>query len=178
VPFLRPDELAQDSSPMMPVLAHALAEVERQEGRRYDTLLLLDPTSPGRFPEDIERAFRLLDADPLADGVLGCSRPTFNPFWVGVIEREGALAPAFPDAFHHTRRQDVPPFFRINGSLYLWRTDFIRTAARATDGRQLLLELPEQRALSIDDQWEFDLAEALLERGLVEFPWLPPRRST
>lgn len=173
VPFLRPAELARDDTPMMPVLKHALAEVERQEGRRYASVLLLDPTSPGRFPDDIARARELLAADPSADGVIACSRPTFNPFWVGMVQGgDGALAPAFPDAQRYQRRQDVPAFFRINGSLYLWRSAFVEREASAASGRQLLLETPEARAFSIDDAYEFELASILLERGLIEFPWL------
>src|SRR4051812_8742805 len=50
VPFLRPAELATDEAPMMPVLAHAVAAVEAEEGRAYGSVLLLDPTSPGRTP--------------------------------------------------------------------------------------------------------------------------------
>src|SRR5687767_807719 len=45
VPFLRPAELARDETPMFPVLRHALTEMERIDGVRYETLLLLDPTS-------------------------------------------------------------------------------------------------------------------------------------
>src|SRR5262249_5331632 len=140
------------------------------EGRRYGSLLLLDPTSPGRLPSDIERAFALLDADPAADGAIACSRPTFNPFWVGVVVRDKYMEPAFPEAQKYTRRQDVPTFFRVNGALYLWRRDFLMSATHPTAGRQLLLEMPEARAFSIDDQAEFDQAAALLARGLLQFP--------
>ena len=53
VPFLRPAELAQDDTPMIPVLQHALREMEQRDAQRYETILLLDPTSPGRLPVDI-----------------------------------------------------------------------------------------------------------------------------
>lgn len=176
VPFLRPAELARDDSPMMPVLTHALAQIELAEGRQYGSVLLLDPTSPGRTPGDISAAFARLDTDPSADGVIACSKPTFNPFWTGVVEEHGVLRPAFP-GFDHVRRQDVPLFYRINGALYLWRRAFIASGAtRATEGRQLLLEIPEARAFSIDDQAEFELAEAMIDRGLVELPWLTERK--
>src|SRR5690348_11806624 len=69
VPFIRPAELARDDTPMLPVLKHALLEVERLEGRTYGSLLLVDPTSPGRLPGDIDSAFAILDADASADGV-------------------------------------------------------------------------------------------------------------
>lgn len=177
VPFRRPAELASDTAAMMPVLQHALAEVERQEGRAYETLLLLDPTSPGRLPDEIARAAALLDDDASAVGVVACSRPTFNPFWVGVVERpDQRLGYAF-DAARYERRQDVPPFYRINGSLYLWRTSFLRALAPGQNwldaGPHRLLEMPEARAFSIDDAHEFAVAQALLGQRLITLPWLP-----
>jgi N-acylneuraminate cytidylyltransferase len=171
VPFLRPAELAQDDTPMTPVLQHALREIERAEGRTFGSLLLLDPTSPGRLPADVSRAVALLEADPAAQGVMACSRPTFNPFWVGVVEKGAYLAPAFPGP-EYARRQDVPAFLRINGALYLWRRDFIERGASWRDEPHRALEIPEARAFSIDDLYEFQVAEQLVAAGLVELPWL------
>jgi N-acylneuraminate cytidylyltransferase len=173
VPFLRPAELAGDRTPTIPVLQHALAELERRDGVRYGSLLLLEPTSPGRLPEDVERAFALLDANPAADGVVACSRPHFNPLYVGVVQKDGYLARAF-DGAAHVRRQDVPDFFRITGALYLWRREFLaRTGPVWMEGRHLLLEIPELRAFSIDDAQDFAMAELAVTGGLVKLPWLP-----
>ena len=170
-PFLRPAELARDDTAMTPVLQHALHEIERAEGRTYGSLLLLDPTSPGRIPGDVTRAVALLDGDPQAQGVIACSQPTFNPFWVGVVEKDRYLVPAFASP-EYARRQDVPTFLRINGALYLWRRDFIDRGASWRDEPHLVLEIPEARAFSIDDLYEFQLAEQLLTSKLVELPWL------
>lgn len=175
VPFARPAELAQDDTAMTPVLQHALHEVEREERRTYSSVLLLDPTSPGRLPEDVTRSVALLDGDPVAQGVIACSTPTFNPFWVGVVERNGYLAPAFAGP-EFARRQDVPAFRRINGALYLWRRDFIVRGASWRDEPHLLLEIPEARAFSIDDLHEFQVAEQLLAARLIELPWLKETR--
>jgi N-acylneuraminate cytidylyltransferase len=173
VPFMRPPELATDVTPTIPVLVHALDAIERAEGRTFETLLLLEPTSPGRIPDDIGRALAILDADPDADGVIACSQPAFNPFYVGVVERDGYLTPAF-EGHARARRQDVQPFHRINGAVFLWRTSFIRRAPAewVTAGRHRMLEIPEERAFSIDDAQELALADLMLRNGLVELPWL------
>jgi CMP-N,N'-diacetyllegionaminic acid synthase len=171
VPFARPAELAGDETPMLPVLKHALATIEEAEGRPYDALLLLDPTSPGRTPDDVKRAVEILSQSPDADGVVACSRPTFNPFWVGVIDRDGYAEKAFDTTTHFTRRQDVPSFYRINGSLYLWRRSFVMEG-KWPGGKQRILEIPEAHAFSIDDLYEFRLAELVLSSGLVELPWI------
>lgn len=173
VPFLRPPELARDDTPMWPVLRHALAELD-PGADRYDVLLLLDPTSPGRVPEDVEGALRCLGARPDADGVVGVSRPGFNPIWHAVVEDDGLIRHLVPDGIRFGRRQDVPPVYRINASLYAWRTSFVAAETESWfNGRNLLYEVPELRSFHIDEPEDLAVAEALLAARLVELPWLP-----
>jgi CMP-N,N'-diacetyllegionaminic acid synthase len=174
VPFMRPVQLAQDDTPIWPVLQHALNVIEEAGPRRYDYLLLLDPTSPGRLPEDIEGALAKLRAVPGADGIVGVSRPAFNPIWTCVVERDGWMADLIDAGATYTRRQDVPAAFRINAMLYLWRTAFVRGAATSwrVGARNLLYETPELRSLHIDSPEDFAHAELLLHSGAVRLPWL------
>jgi CMP-N,N'-diacetyllegionaminic acid synthase len=173
VPFLRPAELAQDDTPMMPVLQHALQTMEELDGRRYESLLLLDPTSPGRTPDDIARALTMLDEDPEAVGVVSVSEPRFNPRWVCVEPQDGYMAQAFA-AHSFTRRQDVPPVYRINATLYLWRRDYLLGVQedRWMSGKQRMLIIPESRAVHIDELADFQLAELELQAGMLPLPWL------
>jgi N-acylneuraminate cytidylyltransferase len=174
VPFMRPAELAQDDTPMVPVLTHALSALEKLDGRRYESVLLLDPTSPARLPEDITRAAEMLGASDAADGVVACSRPSFNPFWVGVTQTNGMLERVFEPEKAYACRQDVPKFYRVNGALYLWRRDFLlgTDASWLTAGNHLMLEIPEARAFSIDDERELRLLELQIEHGLIQLPWV------
>jgi N-acylneuraminate cytidylyltransferase len=177
VPFLRPAHLAADDTPMAPVVRHALEWVEREEGRPYDAVLLLDPTSPARVPAQLAEAARRLETTPDLDGVVSVSEPTFNPVWVGVRpddERGGALSRYFPAGKGITRRQDAARFLRINGNFYLWRADFVRRleASWLDEGTHAGLEIPEAQAFSIDDDYEFRLIGALVGAGLITLPWL------
>lgn len=174
VPSLRPQELAQDDTPMWPVLRHVLETTEAQENRQYPYLLLLDPTSPGRFPEDIAGALTKLEAIPEADGIIGVSKPEFNPIWHCVVEHDGWMESLFQSAGAYVRRQDVPSVYRINATLYIWRAEFVR---REVDkwldrGKHLIYEVPERRAIHIDDVDEFLRTEALIRQGFISFPWL------
>lgn len=180
VPFLRPPKLARHDTPMWPVLRHALETVEREEGHRYGLLLLLDPTSPARLPGDVAEAVQRLRAVPDADGVVGVSRPDFNPIWHCVVEREGWMADLFEEGGRYDRRQDAPAVYRINGSLYLWRTNFVRTwqGEWRRSGRHLLHEIPDVRAMSIDTLDQFERAELLVKSGLITLPWLTEGRET
>ncbi|MBI2789653.1 MAG: acylneuraminate cytidylyltransferase family protein [Elusimicrobia bacterium] len=171
VPFMRPADLAGADTPMWPVLRHALDEVERLEGKSYDVLMLLDPTSPTRLPEDVRAAAALLGEGD--DGVVCVSRPEFNPLWHTVVEKDGRMADWLPEAGRIARRQDAPELYRINGLLYLWRTEFVRRARDwRAEGRHRMLVVPDARAVSIDDLPQFERVEALARAGLLPMPWL------
>jgi CMP-N,N'-diacetyllegionaminic acid synthase len=175
VPFLRPAELARDDTPMWPVLKHALCEMEAREHCRYDFVLLLSPTCPVRFPEDVSQAIQFLEQDSGAVGVVAASRPTFNPRWVCIdIANGGYMRQSFPDGNLYTRRQDVPEVFRINGVLYLWRRDHIADsdAPHYFTMPHLLLEIPEDRAIDIDTPNDLRLAELLLRNSIIRLPWI------
>ena len=179
VPFLRPAELAQDGTPMWPVVRHALNAVEQSTNTSFDSFLLLDPTSPARQPSDISDAFSRLNENPDSDGVIGVSKPEFNPIWTCVIERDGWMTGLLGDEQEFGSRQEVPPVYRINGSMYLWRTNFIRTHEDSwrAEGKYLMHEIPELRAMSIDDADQFQRAELLVNEGLIKLPWLQKNSS-
>lgn len=175
VPFKRPKELASDDAGMIPVLQHSLIECEKNYKKKFKSLLLLDPTSPGRFPEDIEKAASLLEANIDADGAIGVSEPEFNPFWHCVIEKNGFMNPLIEGAGKFKRRQEVPKVFRINASIYIWRRDFLlseKALKWIDEGKNLMVEIPEIRAFHIDHIEDFDKAKALLEAGIVKLPWI------
>lgn len=174
VPFLRPAELAQDDTPMWPVLQHALRQMERQLDLAFGSLLLLDPTSPARIPEDIVQGIDILQADPAAAGVLSVSEPHFNPRWVCVEDAGGYMKQLFPTSQAYVRRQDVPPVYRINALIYLWRRDHVanESAPRLYDVPHRMLVVPEERAIHIDDPHDFALTELLVREGVLRFPWL------
>lgn len=177
VPWLRPAELATDATPMAPVLRHALAAVEEEEGRPYDALVLLDPTSPVRVPAEVDAAVEQLLGGPDLDGVVSVSEPSFNPVWVGVrpsADEPGVLERYFPEGAGVTRRQDAARYLRINGTFYVWTSAFVRRLESSwfDEGRHAMVEIPESRAFAIDYLEEFEDLEAAVDRGRVVLPWM------
>ena len=164
---------------MWPVLQHALRQVEHGTRELYDMVLLLDPTSPAREPADVAGVLRRLQECSAAYGVIGVLRPDFNPMWNCVVERDGWMEDLVEGGSNYHRRQDAPNVYRINGSLYLWRADFVRTEERPwrRTGGHLIYEIPELRAMSFDTALEFKKAELLLKGGLITLPWLADPRK-
>lgn len=174
VPFLRPTELAQDGTPMWPVLRHALAQAEAQDGP-YDALLLLDPTSPTRELSDVGEALRRLEERPDADGIISVSQPDANPIWHCVVDRAGWMADLIDGGSRFACRQELPVVYHINGLIYIWRAAFMRRVEKdfwRDEGRFLMHETPELRAVSIDTPDQCDRAELLVKGGVIRLSWL------
>lgn len=174
VPFLRPAALAQDGTPMWPVLRHALAQAEAQDGP-YDALLLLDPTSPTRELSDVSEALARLAQRPDADGIISVSQPDANPIWHCVVDRDGWMTDLIDGGNRFACRQELPTVYHINGLLYIWRAAFVRRVEQdfwRDEGRFLMYETPEARAVSIDSAEQFDRAELLVKGGMLRLPWL------
>lgn len=173
VPELRPSHLATSRTPLPAVIRYATELLADDAGA--DSLLLLDPTSPMRVPCDIKRATELLNSRPNVDGVISISCPSFNPLWVGVdftvdqrIRRHRLSEGVF------ARRQDVPQYWRVNGSFYLWRKNFCSTMGVdwLDSGILLGVETRELLSHSIDTEDDFRLVEALLQCGVIDLEWM------
>jgi CMP-N,N'-diacetyllegionaminic acid synthase len=174
VPFIRPAELATDGAPTSPVLQHALHQVEQQEGKRYGSVLLLQPTSPARLPTDLSEALTMLESNAAAVGVVAVAETAFNPRYVCVQRETETLTMAFPEANGQKRRQDVAGVYRITGSLYLWRRDYVQQTSDinlARDPHRMLV-IPKERAIDIDDLYDFQIAELAVSGGICPLPWL------
>lgn len=170
VPFLRSPALAQDDTPIWPVLRHALEAVEQIDRGRFEYVLFLDPTSPLRLPSDVAGAFRRLAASPQAEGVIAVSRLALDPAADFVVQDRGWLKPM--SAVRLVNARPGEPVYRINGLVYIWRAEFVRTQEGWRHGKLLLYEVPALRALSIDDIHLFEQAEGLLRSRCVTLPWL------
>jgi CMP-N,N'-diacetyllegionaminic acid synthase len=174
VSFMRPAELARDETPSLFAMQHAVGEMETREERRFESVLLLQPTSPARQPEDLSRAISMLEQDSRSVGVVAVSVPGFNPRYVCLEEKDGYAVRAFPQDKTYSRRQEVPLVYRINGLLYLWRRDYLMQASKENlfAGPHRMLIIPRERAVDIDDLYDFQVAEFLVREGIVNLLWL------
>jgi CMP-N-acetylneuraminic acid synthetase len=162
VPFLRPAELARDETPTLPVVQHALSELERA-GDRFDAVCLLQPTSPLRRAVDVDACIDLLEATG-AEAVVSV-RPVpaeHNPHWVYFRDGEGFLRLATGEAEPIPRRQDLPAAFHRDGIIYVTRREVVRRDSLY--GRRIAAYLvPEpERSVNLDTLEDWERAERLL----------------
>lgn len=122
-PFLRPANLAEDQVPMLPVIQHAL-QTMNNTGRNYDAVAIFQPTVPFRSVQLINRVISKLEDDDL-DAVFSAREVPhqYHPSWVFSPRSDGTLQIATGDPELITRRQELPPAFYRDGSLYLTKTE-------------------------------------------------------
>ena len=161
VPFLRPPALAQDDTPMLPVIVHAL-DALKQHGWVPDYVALLQPTSPlrrGRHVHDVLARLRESGADSVVT-VVEVPRH-LSPDYVMKIEG-GVLRPFLPEGGRVTRRQDVRPAYSRDGTVYAFRRDTIERCGNIYGERCLPVLIDARESLSIDSPDDWAAAERIL----------------
>lgn len=161
-PFLRPEALARDDTPMLPVIEHALEWLER-DGTKVDTVVLLQPTQPLRTAADVVRAVRLLEeghCDSVASVV--ALPPHMCPDYVMRIDEEGRLVNFLPEGARVTRRQGVRPAYVRDGTVYATRAETIRKHRSLYGATCLPLVIDAERSINLDSEADWQEAERRL----------------
>ena len=163
VPFMRPSSLAQDDTPMLPVIQHAL-DALAADGWTPDVVVLLQPTSPLRRPSHVRDAVTKLYETTADSVVTVVELPRhLSPDYVMRIDG-GLLRPFLPEGARVTRRQDARPAYSRDGTVYAcWRATLEKWGNIYGERCQPLI-LDAADSLSIDSP--ADWAEA--ERRLAE----------
>ncbi len=161
VPFLRPSELAQDSTPTLPVLQHAL-EYYATIGEHFDAICLLEATSPFRSLEFLEAAiakFISTDADSLVSVLPVPSN--YNPHWTFEEDSVGFLKIATGESTIIPRRQELPKAYFRDGSIYLTKSEVIKSGS-IYGVKTTFLENDPLYYVNIDTQEDWIAAEEWL----------------
>ncbi|MET3105555.1 CMP-N,N'-diacetyllegionaminic acid synthase [Oxalobacteraceae bacterium GrIS 2.11] len=155
VPFMRPPELAQDDTPGMAVVLHALQHLPE-----FDAVLLLQPTSPLRSSADID-AILAMAAEQQAQCIVSIAEPPHSPYWMVSLNGDQRIKKIIdlPDV---TRRQALPAAYAINGALYFARCDWLRDQQSFLTEDTLGYVMPPERSLDIDTPLDWKIAELLL----------------
>ena len=165
VPFLRPSELAQDTSSHISVVLHAIAWLEENEQTFPDYLLLLQPTSPLRTSDDIDRAVELaLSRD--ARAVVSVTEMSPHPYLSKPLQADGTLGEFFSVQMDYLRRQDLPPAYALNGAVYLNKIISLKEDRTFLPAGTLAYVMPAERSMDIDTTWDFYLANLILGEKL------------
>ena len=162
VPFLRPASLATDTCGTYEVLIHAL-DFYRDRGIYYDTLVLLQPTSPMRTADDVRAALALYSPD--IDMVVTVKEAASNPYYnCYETDNDGFLHISKGDG-GYTRRQDAPKVWEYNGAVYVINVESLRRMPLSAFTRRRMSVMPAERSVDLDTPVDWLIAEKLIENS-------------
>lgn len=163
VPFMRPARLARDDSRMVDVVLDAIDTLDA-DGRAFDVVALLQPTSPLRTAADIDGALqRLLDSGGHA--VAGVCPAEHSPALAGTLPADGSLADFLRPEHTTANRQQLPEYFRLNGAIYVAEIPWLRESGTFVGEGTFAFVMPPERSVDIDSELDLALAERLMNRG-------------
>jgi CMP-N-acetylneuraminic acid synthetase len=158
---LRPARLAKDDAKTIDVVTDLLGTL----GKSYEYVVLLQPTSPIRFPADVNAAFATLDKHG-ADAVVSVEMlEEPHPEKVKRISPDGTLYPYISGASSETPRQKLPKAYRLNGAIYVIRTKTLLEQRTFLPTNTAAYQMP--KGINIDSEEDFILLQTLFEMGRV-----------
>jgi CMP-N-acetylneuraminic acid synthetase len=161
IPFIRPTDLALDSTPMMPVMQHAADNFESSAGRPLGALVLLDPTSPMRAVEDVEAAVSLFFSDGGCDAVVSGCEARKHPLFNMVTARGDYVELAPSDGAEPTRRQDCPAAWDLDTTVWVYSRHALKKGIRIPE-RTRFQPIPRDRSWDIDSEADLRIVECLM----------------
>ena len=154
----RPPGLAEDKSAELDAWRHAVSYLTAR-GENFDVLLSLPATSPLRSPEDVSRCLEKLDGD--TDVVITVTPASRSPYFNMVSRGQDGSCQILSPSSGYSRRQDAPEAFDITTVAYAVKTEFLQTRQNLLGGKTKSVVIPKERAVDIDDYWDFKFAELI-----------------
>lgn len=164
VPFLRPADLSSDTATSFDVIKHSIEFYRGKLNKKFDLIVLLEPTSPLRDKDDIDRSIELLMSKKNAISIVGISKTeSQNPAFLVKKDEENFLI-GYENKFIKTlRRQDIKDVFFFDGSIYASKINELLEKKTFYHEYTIGYEFPKWKSFEIDDIDDFVIVEALLK---------------
>jgi N-acylneuraminate cytidylyltransferase/CMP-N,N'-diacetyllegionaminic acid synthase len=169
VPFFRPIDLASDTTPTSLVLQHAMNWFAIEEKWKPDSVVLLEPTAPGRKASHIEDAYSLY-VSKKADTVVSINQVPhqYDPAKLLILNDDGTVNQLHKGTLS-ARRQDLKEYWSINGLVYVFRSDLLLNSNPTIWGENIYgFPIPKKYSFDLDDLEDWYIAEAILGKILEE----------
>lgn len=163
--FLRPTELATDEAAKIPAIRHAFLESEKHYGHQFDVLIDLDVTSPLRLVDDITKAYEQF-MDEGADILITASPARKNPYFNMVERINGRIQLVKKINKTVVRRQDVPPVYDMNASIYIWKRQTLLNKNTLFTNKTSLYVMPEERSVDIDTELDWSFVNYMIGKSI------------
>ncbi|MDT3387198.1 MAG: acylneuraminate cytidylyltransferase family protein [Bacteroidota bacterium] len=157
--FLRSKELSTDDAGSWDVVREVI-RIFNDRGEFFDSIMLLQPTSPLRISDDIIRCFELM-SEKQANSVISVCEMDHSPLWSNTLPDNLSMAHFRREEYSDLPRQALPKFYRINGAIYLLKTEELYTNKMFREKSYAYI-MPQERSIDIDTDYDFTIAEVLM----------------
>lgn len=162
IPFLRCQEFASDIADSWDVVRFVLKQY-KQLGQTFDMVTLLQPTSPLRDANDIRAAYRLF-GEKKAEAVVSVSEAEHSPLLMNTLDASLSLN-GFINLNEVGRRQSMPPYYQINGAIYMVKTYILDNISDLYGERSYAYIMSREKSIDIDSMVDFKVAEIILKQS-------------
>jgi len=163
VPFLRPKKLATDDASSLSVVQHAITEYESRNNQHIDLAVLLQPTTPLRTADDIDEAIKRFNESTAKSLVTCYETKDAHPNHQYISEKENRLRSLRDQDNIPRRRQEYDSVYLLNGAIYISSRELIFEEEKIYTNDPVGMEMPRRRSVNIDEPFDLDLAEYLIE---------------
>lgn len=158
VPFLRSAENSSDNASSWDTVLEVLGKY-KDMGRKFDTICLLQPTSPLRTGDDIIGAYEVLQ-EKNVNAVTSVCEVDHSPLWTMTLDEDRMLTD-FRNRHTDAPRQKLDTYYRINGAIYIRQIEYMGEGICLKDDRECAFIMDRRKSIDIDDGLDFELAELL-----------------
>ena len=161
VPFFRPKKLANDNARSIDVVTHVINKLE-VNSEHYKYVILLQPTSPLRTNDHIDKAFEFMRFKK-AKSVTSVCLAEHHPLWCNKLADNMSMENFIDINLKNARSQDLPNYYRINGAIYICECESLKTEKTfimSNDSYAFIMS--KEVSIDIDNMIDFKLAEIIL----------------
>lgn len=165
VPFFRSEETSSDTAGTWDMVKEVLCNY-KAIGERFDSVCILQPTSPLRTAEDIRRGYELFTCKK-ANAVVGVCETEHSPLYSNTLQENGRMDGFIPKEIAAASRQQLPTYYRINGALYILKEDYLWEMESPYDHGCYAYKMSAESSVDIDTEYDFMLAEYMLSKKKI-----------
>ena len=162
VPFLRTKKNSDDNASSWDVVKEVVKKY-KDMGKEFNTVCMLQPTSPLRIAEDIVNGYKLFN-EKKADTVIAVCETQHSPLWSNTLDESNCMKGFISDDILNCPRQKLQQYYRINGALYIRKISTLYNEGNMYDCNCYAYIMPRERSVDIDTMLDFRIAQAMMER--------------
>lgn len=164
VPFLRSDYTSSDTSSSWDAVNEVLQNYAKL-GYEFETVTLLQPTSPLRTAEDIVQAHKVY-SDKNANSVISVCETEHPPLWSNVIESDLSMKKFAQINYPAAYRQGLSVYYRLNGAIYIVNNEALKNIDNIYAKECYAYIMKQSHSIDIDSELDFIIAEAIIKSGI------------